>query len=123
MQLSLNKDDQSLINQVNTGDEDALRQFIATYSPRLYCVVRRFMGDDTETESILQETFWKFWQSPAKYQNGQPVYPYLVSIAVNLVRDRWRLEYRFADSDIGIEMEMVADLTPLPNARPNEQSF
>jgi len=116
MQPSLNNE-QSLINRLKRGDEEALQQLITSYLPRLYRVVHRFMGDDAEAESILQETFWKFWKSLPKYQNDRPIYPYLVTIAVNLVRDLWRSEYRFAASDVGIEMEMITDPAPLPECQ------
>jgi len=45
MQPSLNNE-QSLINRLKRGDEEALQQLITSYLPRLYRVVHRFMGDD-----------------------------------------------------------------------------
>jgi RNA polymerase sigma-70 factor (ECF subfamily) len=107
-------DDQHLIDRIKTGDEEALQKLIATHSPRLFRVIQRVVVDNAEAEVILQETFWKFWQSLSKYQNDRPVYPYLVTIAVNLVRDQWRAGQRLADEDLTGEAVQVADSAPLP---------
>jgi RNA polymerase sigma-70 factor (ECF subfamily) len=110
-------DDQLLIDRIKTGDEEALQLLIATCSPRLYRVIRRVVVDDGEAEVILQETFWKFWQSLSKYQNDRPVYPYLVTIAVNLVRDRWRADRHIADENFTEEASQVIDPAPLPECQ------
>jgi RNA polymerase sigma-70 factor (ECF subfamily) len=83
---------QNLISRAQAGDASAFEELVEAYSPPLYRVVRRYSDDDQEAESFVQEAFWRVWRSLERYQNDRPFFPYLVTIAVRLVRDRWRSE-------------------------------
>ena len=93
-------DEQELLKRARAGNERAYEQVILAYTPALYQAVRRLLQDDTQIELILQETFWRAWQSLDRWAAGQPVLPYLTGIAMNLVRERWRANGRLMD---GIE--------------------
>ncbi|MDR3588951.1 MAG: sigma factor [Negativicutes bacterium] len=80
------------------GDERAYEQLILAYTPALYEAVRRLSPvDEPQIELILQETFWRAWQSLERQDADRPILPYLTSIATNLVRERWRSNGRLID--------------------------
>jgi RNA polymerase sigma-70 factor (ECF subfamily) len=83
-------DEQELLKRARAGNERAYEQVILAYTPALYQAVQRMLQDNTQIELILQETFWRAWQSIDCWDAGRPVLPYLTSIAMNLVQDRWR---------------------------------
>ncbi len=82
-------DEQELLKRARGGDERAYERVILAYTPALYQAVRHMLQDDSQIEMILQETFWRTWQSLDRWAADQPVLPYLTSIAINLVRDHW----------------------------------
>lgn len=54
---------------------------------KLYRFVRARVPNPHEAEELTQETYLRALRGGAA---GEPPYPYLVAIAGNLVRDRWR---------------------------------
>jgi RNA polymerase sigma-70 factor (ECF subfamily) len=116
MSLSLVAE-QELIRRTQWGDDLAFEELIEAHSPRLFRTIRRLCRDEGEAEAVLQETFWRFWRNLAHYQNDRPLFPYLVTIAVNQLRDQWRSQHWLADSD---PMEIAEELpqdAPLPEAQ------
>jgi RNA polymerase sigma-70 factor, ECF subfamily len=90
--------EQELLKRAQAGDERAYEQLILAYTPALYQAVRRLVpADDAQIELILQETFWKAWQSLERQDADRPILPYLTSIATRLVRGRWRSNGRLID--------------------------
>jgi RNA polymerase sigma-70 factor (ECF subfamily) len=93
--------DLQLLERTRSGDPSAFGVLIERYSSDLFRVIRRMAGDSSEAEAIVQESFlrvWRILRSP--FQQAQdwkrPFFPYLVTIAMNLARDRWRKD-RFLD--------------------------
>jgi len=105
---------QELIQSAQSGDSLAYEKLIQAYTAPLYRLARRFVRDDQEAESILQETFWRVWQNLARYQNDRPFFPYLVTITVNLVRDRWRSSAWLAEDDLDTVENDPVDLLSNP---------
>ena len=90
--------EQELLKRARAGDERAYEQLILACTPALYQAVRRLAPvDDAQIELILQETFWRAWQSLDRQDADRPILPYLTSIASNLVRERGRSNGRLAD--------------------------
>jgi RNA polymerase sigma-70 factor, ECF subfamily len=97
-----------IIRRAQSGDEEAFESLVILFSPTLFRVVKRMVRDPSEAEAIVQETFWRTWRSLNRYDNDQPFFPYLATIALNLVRDRWRKE-RWVESDgLGTDFELAA---------------
>lgn len=106
--------EKDIIRRAQAGDENAFEELIQVYSPVLYRVVRRMSCDPQETESIVQEAFWRTWRSLGKYNNDAPFFPYLVTIALNLQRDLWRKEQGYSEIDVEVEFTQVKDTKPGP---------
>ena len=94
-----------LIEQARRRNESAFADLVKGYTPMLYRVVRRMVTDTQEAESIVQETFWRFWNALPGYNADRPLLPYLATIAANLGRDRYRRERRIDDVDLDIVLE------------------
>src|SRR5271165_6396704 len=78
-------DDQLLLAQVATGDEEALRQLYLGYRPRL----RRYLwhqldGDATSVDEALQDVFLAVWRSAGDYRAEARVSTWLYRIAHNV---------------------------------------
>ena len=94
-----------LIERSRQRDESAFSELVEGYTPILYRIVRRMSTDKLEAESIVQETFWRFWNALPRYQQDRPLLPYLATIAANLARDRYRRERRIVEMSEEIELE------------------
>jgi RNA polymerase sigma-70 factor, ECF subfamily len=113
-------EEQELINRAQNGDDLAYESLILTYSTALFRVVRRLADDDQEAEEIVQEAFWRAWrylQQPGVFQNDRPFFPFLVKVAVNLQRDRWRTEIRHGDLELDDDGEQIFDDLPAPEKK------
>lgn len=88
---------QELLKRAQAGDERAYEQLILAYTPGLYQAVWRMLQDNAQIERILQETFWRAWQSLGCCAGQDAILPYLTGIATNLVQEQWRSHGRLAD--------------------------
>lgn len=116
MSLSLVAE-QELIHRAQWGDDRAFEELIEVYSPRLYRTIRRLCQDDSEAEAVLQETFWRIWRNLAHYQDERPLFPYLVTIAVNQLRDQWRALRRTDSVELSDAAEEIPEDAPLPEVQ------
>ena len=107
--------ERDLLERARQHEEAAFASLVALYTPPIFRIVRRMVTDTMEAESILQETFWRFWQALPRYDADRPLLPYLATIASNLVRDRHRREHRLEDVAVEVILEGRADeSTPDP---------
>ena len=104
------RDESDLIQRSSLHDEAAFAVLVETYTPAVFRIVRRIVADTMEAESIVQETFWRFWQKLPGYKSGAPLLPYLATIALNLARDRFRRErWLDEDGDEALEAQAAPD--------------
>jgi RNA polymerase sigma-70 factor (ECF subfamily) len=111
--------EQDLIRRASAGDESAFEHLVKEFTPDLFRVMRRMTADTSEAEAIVQETFWRVWQTWPRYKADRRFFPYLVTIAANLLRDAWRKQRRILPD----EFEAVSDrqdTSPLPETQVEE---
>jgi RNA polymerase sigma-70 factor (ECF subfamily) len=72
------------------GDQAAFRELFARNAPLLTRVVRAQVGSDDECRDLVQQTFLQLHRARRDYRKGEPLRPWLLTIAYNLCRDRWR---------------------------------
>ncbi len=89
--------EQDLLERARLHDETAFARLVELYTPVVFRIVRRMVQDTMEAESIVQETFWRFWRVLPRYSSSRPLLPYLATIASNLARDRFRREHLLED--------------------------
>ena len=77
--------------RVSQGDRDALRLVYRRTSAKLFGVCLRILGDRSEAEDVLQETYLTIWRRAAEFDRSRasPV-TWLVAIARNRSIDRLR---------------------------------
>ena len=80
--------DETLVIQVARGDSAALEALYDRYASRVLGISMKIVGDQALAEDILQETFWRVWQSAATYQSQLGAFTgWLFRIARNLSID------------------------------------
>ena len=83
--------DETLVTQVAGGDSAALEVLYDRYASRVLGIPLKIIGDQALAEDLLQETFWRVWQSAATYQPQLgPFAGWLFRIARNLSIDAYR---------------------------------
>jgi RNA polymerase sigma-70 factor (ECF subfamily) len=94
-------DDATLVARAKTGDARAFTTIYRRYARYVAGVAFRLMGDDTELDDIVQETFADASDGLAKLQDGAFLRQWLVTIAVRKVarrlarrqRQRWMAQW------------------------------
>jgi RNA polymerase sigma-70 factor (ECF subfamily) len=63
--------DEILAARVAQGDVAALEALYDRHAAMVLGIALRVIGERPAAENVLQETFWRAWQSIATYQPGQ----------------------------------------------------
>jgi RNA polymerase sigma-70 factor (ECF subfamily) len=83
--------DETLATLVAQGDSAALEVLYDRFASRVLGIALKIVGDQALAEDILQETFWRVWQSAATYQSQLGAFTgWLFRIARNLSIDAYR---------------------------------
>lgn len=83
-------DDARLMERVRRGDEAALGLLMERWERPIKAVIARLVCNAAEAEELAQETFVRVWQQREKFRAGSPFKPWVISIAINLARNRLR---------------------------------
>ena len=104
--MHLNTSEQTIsIDALHEGDKDAFARLVNTYSPALYRLILRMLGDSQEAEDVLQETFIQAFRHIEQFEGRSKISTWLYRIATNqaLMRLRKR-EPDFVSVDEPIEL-------------------
>src|SRR5215208_1568543 len=87
----LHAPDETLVTQVARGNSAALEVLYDRYASTVLGISLKVIGDQALAEDVLQETFWRVWQSAGTYQSQRgPFTGWLFRIARNLSIDAYR---------------------------------
>jgi RNA polymerase sigma-70 factor, ECF subfamily len=123
----MEKDDQKLILEFLDGDKKGFEILINRYLKSVYNFVFRMVGDQSQTEDIIQDSFIKLWKNIKKIDPKQNFKTWLFTIARNTTIDYFRKRKNIAFSQLDSKIdqengeseksftENIADLEPLPN--------
>ncbi len=84
------KDDPSLIERLKAGDHEALETIVDLYSPKLYNVAQRILGDSADTEEVIQDVFWTVFRKAKTFQGNSRFSTWLYRLTVNQALGRIR---------------------------------
>jgi RNA polymerase sigma-70 factor, ECF subfamily len=105
-----------LMHEIANGRESALARLIAMHGRGLTLYASRFLGNPSEGDDVVQDTFLKVWQMAGRYDPDRAaVSTWIYRIATNLCIDRqrrgrfWRL---FGRADIADHVDDFADDMP-----------
>ena len=84
-------DDSALLRRARSGDQPALDELCRRNWKPVYRSFARLTQDPAEAEDLTQEVFLRALRSLPRFEDrGLPFTAYLLQIARNLARDRWR---------------------------------
>jgi DNA-directed RNA polymerase specialized sigma24 family protein len=87
----LETDDSALLHRARLGDRRALDELCRRNWKPVYRSFARLTRDPAEAEDLTQEVFLRALRSLPRFEDrGLPFTAYLLQIAHNLARDRWR---------------------------------
>jgi len=103
--------DEELMEAYIDGDEAAHRLLFERYAPILLRLTRRHLRDDDLAREIVQQTFFRLHGARNDFRRGSSVRPWVMTIAMNLVREHWRRMKR----------RKMTQLEPDAHAAPNAE--
>ncbi len=65
--LRMPSSDEDLLSRIANRDQDAFLVFFDLYSPRVFGLLRKVVGDTTEAEDVVQDVMWEVWQKAPNY--------------------------------------------------------
>jgi RNA polymerase sigma-70 factor, ECF subfamily len=109
--LDENLDDSALLSLVRSGDQQALETLCRRCWRPVYRSFARYTRDPAEAEDLTQEVFLRAIRALPRYSDRGVAYQaYLLRIASNLARDRWRAKAAL--------LVPLADLPDIPASGP-----
>lgn len=95
------EDDAALMRRVASGDAEALGLISERYTPMLFSVAWRMLGDAAEAEDVVQEAITRVWVKASGWTPvGGGLGGWLRRIATNLCLDRKRKQAFVSDEDV-----------------------
>lgn len=82
--------DEALMLAYATGETAALRTLFDRYAPRIHAMARRHLPSDGQAREVVLGTFVELHRARREFGAGSVVHLWLLQIAMNLLRDRWR---------------------------------
>lgn len=92
--------DEELMRRYVDGDSAAFRQLFERYGPILLRLTRRHLRDDELAREIVQQTFFQLHRARNDFRQDSRLRPWVLTIAMNLVREHWRRQKRRKMSEL-----------------------
>jgi RNA polymerase sigma-70 factor (ECF subfamily) len=103
--------DEKLMMLIQQGDHRACQELVERHLPPLHRYAVRLLGNITEAEDAVQDTFIKVWQNARQWQPGKArVTTWLHTIAHNVCIDKLRKARHFSE----VDMTELSSVTPGP---------
>jgi RNA polymerase sigma-70 factor (ECF subfamily) len=102
-------DDKGLVERCRKGEDEAWRELVDRFGPRVYSVAYHFTLKREDAEELSQEIFLKIFENLERYDGGFPLIAWIVSLSRNLCIDRYRRRkreksFRFVSDDAVLPM-------------------
>lgn len=82
-QEAIAKSESELVAEAKRGSGEAFEELVNRYEKKIYRLGVRLMGNDSDAEDVLQETFLKAFEHLKDFREDSRFYTWLVRIAVN----------------------------------------
>ncbi|MBM4260278.1 MAG: sigma-70 family RNA polymerase sigma factor [Deltaproteobacteria bacterium] len=73
----------ALIKRLQAGDEQAFETIFNKYSPKLYNVAQRILGEPADAEEVIQEVFLTVFRKAESFQGNSQFSTWLYRLTVN----------------------------------------
>jgi RNA polymerase sigma factor (sigma-70 family) len=109
--------EQALVSTFVAGDERALAEVYTRWSPLVYTLALRALGDVGEAEDVTQRVFVSAWQGRHNFDPGRSRLPaWLVGITRNKISDAHTARSR----QLGVEEQLKATANDVGTEEPDE---
>lgn len=107
-------DEKSLVERCRKGEDEAWRELVDRFSPKVYSVAYHFTLKREDAEELAQEIFLKIFENLHRYEGSFPLVAWVISLARNLCIDRYRRlkrekTFRFVSDDAVAPMLRSSD--------------
>ncbi len=97
-------DDKDLVSRCRDGNDDAWRDLVDRFGPKVYAIAYHFTLKREDAEELSQEIFLKIFENLHRYDGGFPLVAWILSLSRNLCIDRYRRRkreksFRFVSDD------------------------
>ncbi|MSR58309.1 MAG: sigma-70 family RNA polymerase sigma factor [Planctomycetaceae bacterium] len=109
--------DEPLIGRILGGEQAAFDELVRNHQREVYGYLRARMLQHSDAEDLTQEVFLRFLRTRDRYDGAQPLRPWLLGIARNLLREharRRRRGDRQAWTEVCLELESLMPDEPSP---------
>lgn len=106
--------DEELMDAYIDGDDAAFRLLFERYAPILLRLTRRHLRSDELAEEIVQQTFFRLHGARNDFRRGSKLRPWVMTIAMNLVREHWRRKKRRKVTTLEVETQAAPEAEFMP---------
>jgi len=101
------------VSGIRSGKESAMAQLYDRYSPIVYSVALRVLGDTGAAEDVLQDVFIQLWKNPGLFDSSRGNLGAWLSViarnrAIDALRKR-RPESEIADVIVSVQPDLAGD--------------
>jgi RNA polymerase sigma-70 factor (ECF subfamily) len=107
--------DRDVVRDVRGGDRDAFGRLVARYQGRLFGLVSVIVRDRAAAEEVTQDAFVRAYTRLDRYDDRQPFYPWLATIAVRLSQNWLRQHGRILQRE-GTPLDTAAEPATAPSS-------
>ncbi len=86
------KDESALIERLKAGDQEAFEAIFNLYSPKLYGVAQRILGEVADTEEVIQDVFWTVYRKAKSFRGNSQLSTWLYRLTINAALGKIRRE-------------------------------
>lgn len=106
--------DEELMDAYIDGNDVAFRMLFERYAPILLRLTRRHLRSDELAEEIVQQTFFRLHGARKDFRRGSKLRPWVMTIAMNLVREHWRRTKRRKMTSLEVETQAAPEQDLMP---------
>jgi RNA polymerase sigma-70 factor, ECF subfamily len=100
------------MSAIRARNQEAMAQLYDRYSPVVYAVALRVLGEAAAAEDVLQEIFMQLWRNPASFDASRGnLAPWLAVIARNRALDilrKRRPQSEISETVVSVEIDLAA---------------
>ena len=105
--------DAALVVAVRAGDQSAMSALYDRYSPVVYAVALRVLGDTGAAEDVLQDVFMQLWRNPGAFDSSRGTLGAWLAVitrnrAIDALRRR-KPEHDIEDVVLSVEPDMAEE--------------
>ncbi|MGB5811691.1 MAG: RNA polymerase sigma factor [Polyangiales bacterium] len=112
--VNSNSTDEELMDAYVDGDDAAFRVLFERYAPILLRLTRRHLRSEELAEEIVQQTFFRLHGARNDFRRGSKLRPWVMTIAMNLVREHWRRKKRRKMTTLEVETQAAPEAEFMP---------